>query len=207
MNSRLPWLTLTVAVAAFAIHLLPGVADWLQYDRAAIGQGELWRLLTAHLAHFGGNHLVWDTAAFLTLGAAAERESRKQCATALGLSAVLIAPVLWLWQPGFQTYRGLSGLDSALFGLLAGSLLARGDRVPVVAGMLALFGFAAKCLFELATAQTVFASGAGYSPVPLAHLVGLAAGVTVALAPLANYSARRTTRSSACSPQHTRSPA
>lgn len=183
MKLRLPWLTLAVAAAASAVHLLPGAADWLQYDRIAIGRGELWRLFTAHLAHFGGNHLVWDTAVFLALGAAAERESRVQCTTALTLATFMIAPLLWLWQPGFQTYRGLSGLDSALFGLLAGSLLTRGDRVATFAGVLALGGFAAKGLFELSTAQTVFATGAGYAPVPLAHLIGLLAGLTAALAP------------------------
>ena len=38
-----PW-----APAAFA-----DLAGWLQYDRAAILQGQLWRLLTGNLVHWG----------------------------------------------------------------------------------------------------------------------------------------------------------
>ena len=115
--------------------------------------------------------------------------------------------MLWCWQPQFAVYRGLSGLDSAFFGLLAASLLTRGQTPATIVGSLALAGFAAKSVFELATSQTVFAAGVGYAPVPLAHLVGLVSGIVVALAARSIHSARNTTTSSACNPQYTRSPA
>ena len=126
MKTRVPWFTVTVAAAAIAVHLLPSTAAWLQYDRAALGRGELWRIFTAHLTHFGANHLLWDLGVLLTFGAVCEGRSRAQCATALGVAAVAISAALWLWQPQFAIYRGLSGLDCALVGLLAGSLLRSG---------------------------------------------------------------------------------
>ena len=181
MNPRFPWLTLALAVATIAVPLLPGAADWLQYDRAALGRGELWRLCTAHLTHFGPNHLLWGLAVFLVLGCITERQSRPRFAVALALAAAAITPAVWLWQPQFALYRGLSGLDCALLGLFAASLCRRGHRAATTSGALVLAAFAAKCVFEIATARPVFAAGDTFAPVPLAHVVGLVAGCTAPL--------------------------
>jgi len=180
MPSRIPFLTPVLAAAAVGIHLLPpGVAAALQFDRAAVEAGELWRLVTAHLTHFDGNHLTWDVGVFVALGWGCERRDRRVTAMALGLAALAITLAVWLWQPHFATYRGLSGLACTLFALHATKLLRLGARAPRVVGHIALVGLAAKCLFELATSTTLFASGAGYDPVPLAHLVGGVAGAVV----------------------------
>lgn len=184
MKIRLPWLTVAVACAAVVLHLLPSSAAWLQFDRTALARGALWRLFTGHLVHFGGNHLAWDVAVFVALGFACERQSRTCCALALAFAAATITPAVWLAQPHFALYRGLSGLDCALFGLLSASFLQHRKPLATALGLIALAGFAAKCLFELTTAQTVFAAGTGYAPVPLAHLIGLLAGCSAAFFPL-----------------------
>jgi rhomboid family GlyGly-CTERM serine protease len=181
MNPRIPWLTLALAAATMAVPLLPGAADGLQYDRAALGRGELWRLFTAHLTHFGPNHLLWNLAVFLLLGRSTERQARPRFAIALTLAAAAIRPALGLWQPQFDFYRGLSGLDCALVGLFAASLCRRGHRPATVCGALVLAALAAKCAVELVTARPVFATGDTFAPVPLAHLVGLVAGCTAHL--------------------------
>ena len=181
MNPRFPWLTLALAAATMAVPLLPGAADVLQYDRAALGRGELWRLFTAHLTHFGPNHLNWNLAVFLVLGCATERQSRPRFAAALAFATAAITPALWLWQPQFDLYRGLSGLDCALVGLFAASLGRHGPRSATVSGALVLAALAAKCTVELVTARTVFATGDTFAPVPLAHAVGLLAGCTAHL--------------------------
>ncbi len=206
MKPRLPILSVGLAAVAIVVHALPATATALQFDRTAIAGGEMWRLLTGHVVHFDANHLLWDGTMMVILGAACERQSHRRTAAALALAATAIDAAVWWLQPQFAIYRGLSGLASALFGLLGGLLLQRGRPVPTIAGALALAGFAAKSAFELATAQTVFASGNGYAPVPLAHLVGLAAGLIAALSRPAQ-SARSTTMSSACNPQKRRSPA
>ncbi len=175
MRFHLPFLSLDLGVLAVAVHAIPGATRLLQYDRAA-GSGEVWRWLTAHLTHFGANHLAWDVGALVALGWACERVSRARTALALTLAACAITPTVALWQPQFETYRGLSGLDSALGGLLGAGLLQRRGLAPKLIALAALAGFGAKCLSELASGGTVFASGIGYAPVPLAHLVGLMCG-------------------------------
>jgi rhomboid family GlyGly-CTERM serine protease len=202
MKFRLPFLTLALAALAILIQLVPGAAAWMQFDRGAIAGGEWWRLLTGHLAHFSANHLVWDVGMLLALGFAAERESAVGSACALGLASVAISATIWFGQPQFVVYRGLSGLDCALGGYLAGSLLRRPQRVALLAGAATLVFVGAKATYEAATGSTAFANGIGYAPVPLAHVVGLAAGTLVAL-----LSTGITTMSSACTAHQTRSPA
>lgn len=175
MRFRLPILSLSLGAIAVAVQVIPGATGLLQYDRAA-GSGEVWRWLTAHLTHFGVDHLVWDIGALVALGWACERVSRARTALALALAACAITPAVALWQPQFATYRGLSGLDSALGGLLGARLLRRSELAPKLIALAALLGFSAKCVSELTTGGTVFASGVGYAPVPLAHLIGLLCG-------------------------------
>jgi len=177
MPPRLPLLTPLLAAAAVAIHLLPPeIAAALQFDRGAVEAGELWRLATAHFTHFDANHLAWDVGVFLALGWGCERESRRLTGLALGAAAVAITLGVWAWLPQFDTYRGLSGLDCTLFALQAATLLRRPARAARWIGLVALLGLGAKCGFETATATTLFASGAGYDPVPLAHLLGAGVG-------------------------------
>lgn len=181
MEHRIPFLSLILAALALGVHALPGASEALQFDRTAIAGGEWWRWLTAHLTHFDANHLAWDVGVLLALGWTCERDSRAQCGAAIALAAIAITPAVFLWQPQFETYRGLSGIDSALFGLLAASLMRRQGRAPRLVGGLALLGIVTKCGIELATGVTVFAQGDAYAPVPLAHLVGTLAGAISAV--------------------------
>lgn len=178
MPSRFPLLTSALVAAAVAIFLLPpGVAAALQFDRAAVAHGEVWRLVTAHLTHFDASHLVWDVGVLAALGWAGERQSGRATALALALAAVAITGAVWAWQPQFATYRGLSGLDCALYGLQAAHLLRQPGRTPRLIGVGALAALGAKCVIELSSGTTLFAQGNGYDPVPLAHLIGGLAGV------------------------------
>jgi rhomboid family GlyGly-CTERM serine protease len=182
MKIRLPWLTVGIATVAIVSQFLPGAAAWLQYDRTAIAHGELWRHFTAHFVHFDVNHLGWDVAVLLIAGTACERYSRTACATALGLSIATVTPMLWVCQPHFEYYRGLSGLDCSLIGLIAGSLFQTRNPLATASGTLVLSVFSLKCGIEIMTAQTVFASGTSYVPVPLAHLSGMICGLAAAMA-------------------------
>jgi rhomboid family GlyGly-CTERM serine protease len=193
MKPRLPILTLTIAAAAVACHTVPGAAEALQFDRAAAG--EWWRWVTAHLAHFDANHLAWDLGVFLVLGIWCEWQSRRRMATVLLAAAIVISATLWFAQPQLHIYRGLSGLDSALFGLAAATLLANAKRFARAVGAGAIAGFALKCAMEIATSATIFASGDGYAPVPLSHMVGLTVGTLVHFIPVGAASAgERTVR-------------
>jgi rhomboid family GlyGly-CTERM serine protease len=182
-SRRFPWWTLVLAGFACLVHTSPGFTAAAELSRAALGGGEFWRLFTAHFAHYGSDHLVWDVAALLILGVMAEPNNRRVFVGVLVASAFAIGVGVWAWQPQLTSYRGLSGLDSALFGLVCARLVADGWRerhaFSIALGALALIGFALKCGAELTSGATVFAvnNTAGYVPVPLAHAIGLAVGV------------------------------
>lgn len=179
---KIPLVTLIIAALALVIALLPAVvAEALQFDRTAFfARGQMWSLFTAHLTHFGVSHFLWNLVLWLVLGTMAERRSRYAMALTLGLAAPLIVLAVWLAQPQFVVYRGLSGLDSALFIFLTAQIFREGFRVrprhwgSMILGGLCMLGFAAKCLWELTTGASFFADSASemFSPVPLAHLVG-----------------------------------
>jgi hypothetical protein len=133
------------------------------------------------------------------LGIFCERASRRRSVLAIALASVAIPIAIWFWQPQFHTYRGLSGLDSALFGVFATSLIRHPAKVSRFVGVVALIGFGAKCGVEVATDATVFASGIGYAPVPLAHLVGLISGVAAKAIPRSSPKDRYTFMEPTCS--------
>lgn len=168
--------------AAVLLFALPGVSGALAFDRMAVNAGQLWRLATAHLTHWTLDQLFWDGAVFLALGAICERRSRARTFACMATSAIAITGALWLLAPGLATYRGLSGIDSALFAMLAVWLGAdaRRDRdVRRLAIVLAAtLAFSAKVTFECLTGTTLFVTSSGaMQPIPLAHVIGAAVGL------------------------------
>lgn len=178
--SVLLWLVSMVPFSAWELDLI--------CTRSGIEAGELWRLFTGHFVHLSLSHLLWDGIAFLALCAVCLRMSRRRTLVCLVTAAATVPLVLWLPGPVFDGYFGLSGLDSALFGLLAITLLARSIRARepaaiALSGLLSL-GFVAKIAYEAGFAATVFvADMPGVEPLPLAHVVGFAVGALVALLP------------------------
>jgi hypothetical protein len=122
---------------------------------------------------------------FVVLSIPCEQEYRRGYLVCL-LSAALLIPLgLWLLMPDLRTYRGLSGIDAALFTLLAVSLFqqacrARRWRWLTALGVLCL-AFVAKVGYEWGTGGAVFvdAQAAHMVPVPLAHGIGAIVGVVI----------------------------
>ena len=180
----LPVATFVLAAAALAAAAWPGAAELLELDRARVA-AEPWRLVTGHLVHFSAAHLGWDLVVLLALGWVCERRWPLRTTLVL-LLAIPIVPVLFLGLvPELETYRGLSGLDSTLFVLLAVGLWREGASkaaraLPAAVGL----GFLAKVGFEAVTGQALFVDAAGlFEPVPLAHLVGGVLGLLVGALP------------------------
>lgn len=173
---------------ALILYLSPAATRWAEYDRASIAGGQLWRWATCHWTHWSAEHLFYDAVVFGALAAAGGRRSGLRLLAALALATVAIPASLALALPEMSYYRGLSGLDAALFALLAGLLLAdaweRRDRLPALGAGAALLALGAKILYELATGDALFLdqAAAGFVPVPLAHAVGAAAGLVAAFA-------------------------
>ncbi|MEE9338293.1 MAG: rhomboid family intramembrane serine protease, partial [Methylococcaceae bacterium] len=68
-----PIKTLIMVLMMYLLWVFFGPApEQLIYDRALISQGEIWRLLTAHLVHLDSEHLILNLAALLVLGSLLE---------------------------------------------------------------------------------------------------------------------------------------
>jgi len=174
---------IVLGVIALVVYAAPGLGEALEYQRNSILGGEFWRALTGHWTHGSIDHLAWDVFAFLALGCAIAARSSRLFAWTVGLSAVSISTFLLLFAPQWERYRGLSGIDSALFVALAIHLWkdpAR-SRARWVAS-LALGLFVLKITAEAALGRALFANDTpGYTVVSSAHLVGALAGVAAAL--------------------------
>jgi rhomboid family GlyGly-CTERM serine protease len=178
--------SLLLGALAVMIHCLSGAAERCELDRAAFSFADSYRILTCHFAHFSANHLLWDLLVFLALGICCEWIDRRRMILTLAASAVLIPLAALGWSPGIAVYRGLSGLDSALFGLAVGMMLRQHMKQRWTLGIVLscglLVAFAMKTAMELAFGVAVFAdsNGAGFVPVPAAHAAGLLMGIITA---------------------------
>jgi rhomboid family GlyGly-CTERM serine protease len=165
-----------LALAALLLYGLPGLTESLAWSRdgAPVLTG-----FTAHLCHWSWDHLVWDLFAFVLLSWLALRLRPTRYAPALLSAAVLIPLEIRLCQPQFDSYRGLSGIDGALFGLILMALWqhasGRARRVAAAAGSL----FLIKTLYEQLTGATLFVPPAPdlFLPAPSAHLTGFLCGL------------------------------
>jgi len=186
-TENLPGVSLALAAVACFLMAFPALADWLQYDRAAVAAGQLWRIVTCHLTHWSPDHLFWDVVALLLLGCVVERDGYRRLLTCIGLSALSIPLAVHIGMPELSTYRGLSGIDSAVFMLLAVTLIVdawrQGDRGWTLLCTALIVGFVAKTGFEFLTGTTLFvdAAAADMQPVPLAHVVGAGIGTLCAV--------------------------
>lgn len=183
-EGKIPYLSLLTGLMAMILFSFPNVATSLQYQRTAIADGEIWRMLTAHWLHWSFDHFLWCAISFVALGAICEQFNRKRFILSIALSAMIIPAVSWFVAPAMDQYRGLSGLCSTLFAFVCLQMIrsagTQQQRVGLVLPALALFLFFAKILFEFITGQTFFVdSSNSFTPVPLAHLIGGFVGVFV----------------------------
>ncbi len=102
-------------LAALALIFTPALTELLAYDRQAILSGELWRLWTGHLVHYGLRHALTDVGVLCLVIALSWRETNMVfTAFALWLGMPLISLGLLLSVPSLYEYRGASGIDILL---------------------------------------------------------------------------------------------
>ena len=178
---RLPLATLALAAITIAVALVPALQHVLVLDRDAVAAGELWRIATGSLVHFSTSHLLFDLAVVIVAGALLERRGWP-LAPIVVASAMAIGAAVMLLAPELARYGGLSGIACTLAALQAlDCLTLRGT--PRIAGGAVLVFTAFKLGWELWSGSFVFVGDAGiaFRPVPLAHVVGAAAGVAAFL--------------------------
>jgi rhomboid family GlyGly-CTERM serine protease len=171
LGSVLLWIPALAAGRRSALILI--------YDRTAVLRGEVWRLVTCHLAHLSGSHLAWNLLALLALaglfGSALRPATWWRAALASALAASL--GVLWL-EPGILAMSGLSALLHGLLAAGAIGAIAAGRR----SGYLALALLAAKLGAEQLGGAMPWTTGLLGSAIAVkAHLYGAIGGLAAAL--------------------------
>lgn len=171
-----PWATVLLTVAVLLVFLSERAFELLIYHRDKILTGQLWRLWTGHLVHFGSSHLIWDVAVFLPAGCWLETLRPRATHALYLLSPPVISVLLLLFDLQLQRYAGLSGVAIGTLLLLA--LVQLGDRSPQAWlwwGILLLI--AVKLTLELAKgAPLLVRDFQNVRNVPLAHFGGLGCG-------------------------------
>jgi len=148
----------------------------LEYDRAALAQGEWWRALTAHFVHIDAEHTALNALGLVLMWALFARDYAPLRWLAIYLAASLaISAGLWFLDPQVPWYRGASG---ALHGVMAAGTLAHIRRRDLDAWILAVF-IVAKLSWEQYAGAMPF-QDAGTTIVD-AHLYGALGGLGVAL--------------------------
>jgi len=178
---RVPWVILTAVAACAAVSALPGGGALLEYDRARVAGGEVWRLLTGQMVHWTARMALADLAVLLGLGLWLEIGGRRRALVlALALGAAVTALDVQFFQPGLAVYRGSSGLAAALFTLTAlEAMRPPAGRRTFRLATCALLLFTAKVAWETAGGTPLFAGDLpdGVAASPLIHLLGGLAGL------------------------------
>lgn len=175
---RLPFWTLAICAGAGLVFLSPFLESVLIYDRSAIAEGELWRLVTGNLVHYSAAHLGYDLMALLVAGTMIEISGYRHYPIMCFTATAFIGMILYWTEPAMSYYAGLSGVaTAAIVYLCLHGLTEKGAWRWVCAA--ALFGLGIKIGIELAFNESLlFASGPReFLPAPLSHLVGAGAAL------------------------------
>jgi rhomboid family GlyGly-CTERM serine protease len=140
-------LGLLLCAALLLAPLAGGEALQLQwrYERLAVADGQLWRLLSAHFVHLDTGHALLNCTGLALLWALFARSYRLgQWLWALVLIVATIDLGFWFISTGLQWYVGASAVLHGVFACGCIALIRQRDSVGYVASAI----FVAKLLWE-----------------------------------------------------------
>lgn len=160
-----------VLAELFAEQLGPA----LQYQRQAVFEGQIYRLLTAHLVHTGINHTLLNLAGLILIWLLSHRNmTQAEWWLVMLVSALFVSGGLVLFSQEVQWYRGLSGV---LHGALVVAILRARQLAWTIRGA-ALFVLGIKIILEQ-THSGLWQSEQliGAPVIVAAHLYGVMGGI------------------------------
>jgi rhomboid family GlyGly-CTERM serine protease len=175
----LTFLILGISVAAYCF---PRFSELLVYDRQAILNGQMWRLLTAPFVHFSASHLFWDTLLFGAAGFAIAYHRYRGLWMVCAFSTVIPSLLFLVTLPHLERYGGLSGLAT---GAVAYFCLCRALRTKEkrMIWLFILVGTGIKIMAETVTGFPLFVEidGIPFRVLPSAHIIGYLGAFAAAL--------------------------
>lgn len=170
---------LVLGLLCVMLQLLPGAADWLEYSRSALAQGQLWRLVSNALVHTNLVHMLMNLAALLLIWMMFRHlVSQQRCVLVVAVCSVMVACALWLFYPQVSWYVGMSGALHGLFCycLIKEGVFARKSNLLLLLGVIAKVGWeqwhGGSAQLEIWIGARVLVSS---------HLVGALSGTLLAL--------------------------
>lgn len=174
------WTLGLVATLVFA-QAVPGVADQLVYDRAAVLAGEWWRIVTGHFVHYSWAHLTNNLMALVPPAWLIETRYRRDGLPLLLGASAAIGIALLIGEPGIAEFRGASGVAFALLGYVGLRGLHENRRWRAVSAVF-LAILAVKLAADAAGWHVQdWQQNEGFVPLILSHLVGAAVGIAAYL--------------------------
>lgn len=152
--------------------------SFLQFDRAAISAGELWRLISGHFVHLGPNHFFLNAFGLVLVWFLVGMRFRlRQWLIVIAVSIAGIDAGLWFFDAQLTWYVGMSGF---LHGMLAAGIVKGFPAIPREAMLIGVV-VVVKIMFEqLVGPLPGSEQSAGGDVVVNAHLYGVLAGVVTA---------------------------
>jgi rhomboid family GlyGly-CTERM serine protease len=149
--------------------------ETMSYQRAALSDGQWWRLLSAHFVHLDLEHAVLNSLGVVLMWALFARDYEARGWLAIYLVAcVAVSTGLWFFSPEVTWYVGASG---ALHGVMTAGTLAHLRRGDLDGWILGIF-IVVKLAYEQFAGALPFAGSP--DTVVDAHLYGAIGGVVLA---------------------------
>lgn len=168
-------------LAVLAVLLLPeldgpAAREAFSYQRAALSQGQWWRVLSAHFVHLDFEHAALNGMGLVLMWALFARDYAPLRWLAIYLGCCLaVSAGLWFFSPRVIWYVGASGV---LHGVMAAGTLAHMRRGDLDGWILALF-IIGKLAYEQFAGALPFAGSP--DTVVDAHLYGALGGLALTL--------------------------
>ncbi|RRS06808.1 rhombosortase [Pseudoalteromonas sp. J010] len=169
---------LSLAILSTVLMLF-SLGYYLDFDRTAIANGEVWRVLTGQFTHSNWYHLLLNILGIVFIWLLhAEYTTIKKYWVNVGLLGAFTGLTIWFFAPNIVVYTGLSGL---LHGLIVWGALEDIKR-KLTTGYLLLIGVWAKVLWEQYAGASADVAMLIDSRVAIeAHLFGAIGGVLLAI--------------------------
>ena len=178
-------LSIIITALFFSLGAVP---EKLYFNQEAIANGEIWRLITAHLVHSDLQHLIWNLCALIILSLLIEQHDRLLLLVSIFIGIVSIDYCLWFYSIGIINYAGFSGvlntlLVIALFQQLQKNKTHQAESHPLFFRLLPALIYTAsliKIVVEILSQQAIF-THTSWQAVPQVHLIGFMAGTILAI--------------------------